>query len=80
MYGITAGKIIRGDLDTKNIKMIAVTSFAMSGDKIRFLRADFSHYMAKPSITETSGSDQGSAEVKKLKTRNRLMGAGLWKK
>jgi CheY-like chemotaxis protein len=48
MDGITAGKIIRGDPDTKNIKMIAVTSFAMLGDKERIMEAGFDHYIAKP--------------------------------
>ena len=48
MDGITAGKIIRGDPDTKEIKMIAVTSFAMLGDKERIMEAGFDHYIAKP--------------------------------
>jgi len=48
MDGITAGKIIRGDPDTKNIKMLAVTSFAMLGDKERIMEAGFDHYIAKP--------------------------------
>ena len=48
MDGITAGKIIRGDPDTKNIKMIAVTSFAMLGDKERIMEAGFDRYIAKP--------------------------------
>lgn len=48
MDGFTAGKIIRGDPDTKNIKMIAVTSFAMLGDKERIMEAGFDHYISKP--------------------------------
>ena len=48
MDGFTAGKIIRGDPDIKNIKMIAVTSFAMLGDKERIMEAGFDHYIAKP--------------------------------
>ncbi|MBI5590022.1 MAG: response regulator [Deltaproteobacteria bacterium] len=48
MDGFIAGKIIRGDPDTKNIKMIALTSFAMSGDKERIMKAGFDHYIAKP--------------------------------
>ncbi|MCX5828098.1 MAG: response regulator [Deltaproteobacteria bacterium] len=48
MDGVTAEKIIRGDPDTKNIKMIAVTSFAMSGDKERIMEAGFDHYISKP--------------------------------
>jgi len=46
--GFTAVKIIRSDPDTKNIKMIAVTSFAMSGDKERIKEAGFDHYISKP--------------------------------
>jgi CheY-like chemotaxis protein len=53
MDGITAGKIIRGDPDTKNIKMIAVTSFAMLGDKKRIMEAGFDHYISKPIDTRT---------------------------
>lgn len=48
MDGFTAGKIIRGDPDTKNIKIIAVTSFAMLGDKERVMEAGFDHYISKP--------------------------------
>jgi two-component system cell cycle response regulator DivK len=48
MDGITAGKIIRDDKETKDIKMIAVTSFAMLGDKERIMEAGFDHYIAKP--------------------------------
>jgi len=46
--GFTAVKIIRSDPETKNIKMIAVTSFAMSGDKERIKKAGFDHYISKP--------------------------------
>ncbi|HAJ27980.1 MAG TPA: response regulator [Syntrophus sp. (in: bacteria)] len=53
MDGLTAGKIIRGDADIKNIKMIAVTSFAMSGDKERIMEAGFDHYISKPIDTRT---------------------------
>jgi len=48
MDGFTAGKIIRSDPDTKNIKMIAVTSFAMLRDKERVMEAGFDHYLPKP--------------------------------
>ena len=48
MDGFTAIKIIRSNPDTKNIKMIAVTSFAMSGDKERIEEAGFDHYISKP--------------------------------
>jgi len=48
MDGITAGKIIRDDPDTKDIKIIAVTSFAMLGDKERIIEAGFDQYISKP--------------------------------
>ena len=48
MDGFTAVKIIRSNPDTKNIKTIAVTSFAMSGDKERIKEAGFDHYISKP--------------------------------
>jgi two-component system, cell cycle response regulator DivK len=48
MDGFTAAKNIRGNPDTKDIKMIALTSFAMLGDKERVMEAGFDHYIAKP--------------------------------
>ncbi len=48
MDGMTAAKIIKSDPETKGIRMIALTSFAMKGDKERFLEAGFDDYIAKP--------------------------------
>ena len=48
MDGISAAKIIKRDPATKGIQMIALTSFAMKGDKERFLAAGFDDYIAKP--------------------------------
>lgn len=48
MDGIAAARLIRADLETKGIKMIALTSFAMKGDRERFLAAGFDDYLAKP--------------------------------
>lgn len=48
MDGITAGRTIRNDPDTREIKLIAITSFAMKGDRERILEAGFDDYIAKP--------------------------------
>ncbi len=46
--GMSAARIIRNDPLTRNIKLIALTSFAMYGDKERFMEAGFDDYIAKP--------------------------------
>ena len=48
MDGITAGRILKNDLETKDIKIIALTSFAMKGDKEKILKGGFDDYIAKP--------------------------------
>jgi CheY-like chemotaxis protein len=48
MDGITAAKILKSDPATAAITMIALTSFAMKGDKERFMEAGFDDYIAKP--------------------------------
>lgn len=48
MDGITAAKIIKSDPATKGTTMIALTSFAMKGDRERFMDAGFDDYIAKP--------------------------------
>jgi len=48
MDGLSAAKSIRSDPATKGIRMIALTSFAMKGDKERLLEAGFDDYIAKP--------------------------------
>jgi two-component system cell cycle response regulator DivK len=47
MDSMSAAKIIKDDPETRGIKMIALTSFAMNGDKERFLHAGFDDYIAK---------------------------------
>lgn len=46
--GFEAIKKIRQDSEIKHIKIIAVTSYAMSGDKERVLQAGADYYIAKP--------------------------------
>ncbi len=53
MDGIAAAKILRSDPATKDIPLIALTSFAMKGDRERFLAAGFTDYLAKPIDTRT---------------------------
>ena len=48
MDGMAAAKIIKSDPETKGIRMIAITSLAMKGDKERFIEAGFDDYIAKP--------------------------------
>ena len=48
MDGMAAGRILKGDPATRDIKVIAVTSFAMKGDRERILEAGFDDYIAKP--------------------------------
>jgi two-component system, cell cycle response regulator DivK len=48
MDGEALMKIIKGDKRFKDIKIFAVTSYAMHGDKERFLKAGFDQYHPKP--------------------------------
>ena len=48
MDGVTAVGILKNDPATRDIKIIALTSFAMKGDRERMLEAGFDDYMAKP--------------------------------
>ena len=51
--GIAAFKILQSDPLTMNIPVIALTSYAMGGDKKKFLSIGFRDYIAKPiSINE----------------------------
>ena len=48
MDGVTAMKMLKENGETRNIKVVAITSFAMKGDKEKLLAAGFAHYIAKP--------------------------------
>ena len=46
--GIEATKILKSDPETKNIPILALTSYAMKGDKEKILEAGCNDYLAKP--------------------------------
>lgn len=48
MNGYDATKALKNDPDTKHIKIVAVTSFAMLGDREEILEAGADDYIAKP--------------------------------
>jgi two-component system cell cycle response regulator DivK len=48
MSGFDAIKILRNNSETKDIKIIALTSLAMKGDKEKCMEEGFDDYMAKP--------------------------------
>jgi len=48
MDGIQAAKLLKQDPETRSIKILAVTSFAMKGDRERILAAGADEYIAKP--------------------------------
>jgi two-component system, cell cycle response regulator DivK len=48
MSGLAAGEALKADERTRNIKTVALTSFAMKGDRERILASGFDEYMSKP--------------------------------
>lgn len=48
MDGFKALKILKDMPETRNIKVIALTSFAMAGDREKILHAGFDDYLSKP--------------------------------
>jgi two-component system cell cycle response regulator DivK len=48
MNGLEATRILKADITTKNIPIVALTSYAMKGDKERILEVGCDGYIAKP--------------------------------
>ncbi len=48
MDGVTALAMLRSDPETKDIKVVALTSFTMKGDRERIIAAGFDDYLSKP--------------------------------
>jgi two-component system, cell cycle response regulator DivK len=48
MDGVEALKILRADEKTRNIPVLALTSYAMKGDRERLIESGFSDYISKP--------------------------------
>jgi CheY-like chemotaxis protein len=48
MSGLTAGEALKSDVRTRGIKTVALTAFAMKGDRERILASGFDEYMSKP--------------------------------
>ncbi len=52
MDGLEATRILKADAATSNIPVIALTAYAMKGDKERILEAGCDGYLAKPINTD----------------------------
>ncbi len=48
MDGLEATRILKADATTKNIPVLALTSYAMKGDEEKILQAGCDGYLAKP--------------------------------
>jgi CheY-like chemotaxis protein len=55
--GIGVARAIRSDPDLRDVPLIAVTAFAMVGDRDKMLQAGFDGYLPKPITPETFLSD-----------------------
>ena len=52
MTGLDITKNLKKRANYTNVPIIAITAFAMKGDKEEFLQAGFDHYLAKPFTRE----------------------------
>ena len=52
MTGLDITKNLKQRPNYTNVPIIAITAFAMKGDKEEFLQAGFDHYLAKPFTRE----------------------------
>ena len=52
MDGLEATRILKADATTSNIPVLALTAYAMKGDKERILEAGCDGYLAKPINTD----------------------------
>jgi len=52
MDGFAAIKILKEDPETKAIKVVAITGFAMKEDKVKIMGAGFDSYVTKPIETK----------------------------
>lgn len=48
MDGLTATRILKEDATTRNIRVVALTAFAMKGDEEKMIAAGCDGYIAKP--------------------------------
>ncbi|MEO5359943.1 MAG: response regulator [Nitrospirota bacterium] len=48
MDGLTATRLLKQDMETKHIKVVALTAFAMKGDEERMREAGCDGYVSKP--------------------------------
>lgn len=48
MDGLAATRLLKGDAETRCIKIVALTAFAMTGDREKIMAAGCDGYIAKP--------------------------------
>jgi two-component system cell cycle response regulator DivK len=67
MEGLACLKQIRENVEIRHIKIVALTSFAMKGDRDKFMEAGFDGYMTKPididQLTESVNGFIGKREM-----------------
>ncbi len=63
MDGFEAAKILKNEPETKDIKIIGITSYAMKGDKEKILDSGFDAYISKPINTRELPKLIGSSGI-----------------